>query len=102
MNLTSKGLDMKWVVKELVRNKLISTFLPKDEARILFAKLAHKGVECILYSIRDDKLWLEDSYQQKFDALTINTSVTSDSFNDHSGLSEHSTMQDRYNKTGRL
>ena len=84
---TLKGISMKWVVKELVRNKYVPTFLPKDEARVLFAKLSHKKIDCILYSIHDDKLCLEDSFQQYRDAPTINTSVTSDSFNDHSGLS---------------
>ena len=92
----------KWIVKELVGDNFIPTELPKEEAKELFAKLQNADTNCILYSRDGDKLNIEDSHMKKFDAPIINTSVTSDSFNDHSGLSEHSTMEDRYNRTGRL
>ena len=98
-----KGLKMnKWIVKELVDSRLVSTELPKDEAIKLFNKLSAKDIGCILYTRVDGDLILIDSHTLKIEAPTIVTSKTSDSFNDHSGLSEHSTHEDNYNKRGRL
>ncbi len=92
----------KWTVKELVGDNLIPTELPKDEANKLFLKLKNADTNCILYSRNGEKLIIEDSHMKKFEAPTFNTSVTGDSFSDHCCLVERSTMQNRYNKTGRL
>jgi len=92
----------KWIVKELVGDNLIPTELPKDEAKKLFTKLKNADTNCIMYSRNGDKLIIEDSHMQKFESPTIITSVTGDSFSDYCGLVERSTMENRYNKTGRL
>ena len=92
-----------WTVKELVDGRLVSTHLEEHQAKNLFSKLCAKEIGCILYSHKNGKAILEDSYIKPFESPSIMTSVTNDSFNDHSGLSGCSTMENKYNKNnGRL
>ena len=73
-----------------------------QQAKRLFAKLQAAGANCILYFYGDDgKRHLEDANFPKVTTPGMTHNDTGD-FNDHSGLVEHSTLERRYSRTGRL
>ncbi len=94
----------EWLISEVVDGRQSKTYF-KDgvQAQRLANALKESNSMFAFYSIDGGKWEILDSNNPLTtpDGLEI-TSQTSDSFNDHSGLSEHSQSEDRYNKSGRL
>ncbi len=94
----------KWLISEVVDGRSVQTaFTDGVQAQRLSELLKEADAIFAFYSI-DGGMWelLNTNDPQKIPSGFETTSQTSDSFNDHSGLQEHSTMEDAYNKSGRL
>lgn len=97
---SSRCAKMKeYLISEIVDARQIKTYF-KDgvQAQRLAAKLKEEKAMFAFYSI-DGGMWeILDSYNPPVTSVGLETTArTSDSFNDASGLSEHSQMEDKYN-----
>ena len=93
-----------WLISEVVDGRSVQTaFTDGVQAQRLSELLKEADAMFAFYSI-DGGMWeiLDSNNPMPITSGLETTSQTSDSFNDHSGLQEHSTMEDAYNKTGRL
>ncbi len=95
---------MEYLISEVVDGRQSKTcFKDGIQAQRLSNALKEADAMFAFYSI-DGGMWeIIDSNNPLTTPDGLEISVkTSDSFKDHSGLQEHSTMEDRYNHTGRL